>query len=140
MCASRFVRSSREVGRNAGGEAAQNRARRFSVKRACRKIAAFGFPPSAGVAPLSIERDTTAHGQPATPAHNSAPRVAAPSGSPDGEGDIRAAYASLRLFSRQVGLNWDATRTTEAGARIVPRVGGKFRDTTTDDDRTRGGA
>ena len=51
MCASRFQRTSREVGDDAGGEAAQNRARCFSTKQACRKTAALGFPPPAGVAP-----------------------------------------------------------------------------------------
>ena len=40
---------------------AQNRARHFPAKQACRKTAALGFPPSAGVAPLSIERDDTTH-------------------------------------------------------------------------------
>ena len=79
ICASRFVRSSREVGGNAGGEAAQNRARRFSVKRACRKTAALGFPPPAGVAPLSDERDDAAHDLPAnlrTIPHRAASAVA----------------------------------------------------------------
>ena len=54
MCASRFQRTSREVGGDAGGEAAQNRARRFSTKQACRKTAALGFPPPAGVAPYPL--------------------------------------------------------------------------------------
>ena len=49
------------TGRNAGGEAAQNRARQFRVKQVYSESAALGFPPPAGVAPLSIERDTTAH-------------------------------------------------------------------------------
>ena len=54
MCASRFQRTSREVGGDAGGEAAQNRAQRFSTKQACRKTAALGFPPPAGVAPYPM--------------------------------------------------------------------------------------
>ena len=41
----------REVGGDAGGEAAQKRARRFSTKQACLKTSALAFPPSAGVAP-----------------------------------------------------------------------------------------
>mgnify|MGYP003303433923 CR=1 FL=1 len=49
------------TGRNAGGEAAQNRARQFRVKQVYSESAALGFPPPAGVAPLSIERDKTAH-------------------------------------------------------------------------------
>ena len=50
------------TGRNVGGEAAQNRARQFRVKQVYSESAALGFPPLAGVAPLSIERDKTAHG------------------------------------------------------------------------------
>ena len=56
MCASRFKRIPREVGGDAGGEAAQNRARRFSTKQACRKTAALGFPPPAGVAPYPLNQ------------------------------------------------------------------------------------
>ena len=43
-------------GGDAGGEAAQNRARRFSTKQACRKTAALGFPPPAGVAPYPLNQ------------------------------------------------------------------------------------
>ena len=63
----------------------------FPTKQACRKTAALGFPPPAGVSPLSIERDDAAHDLPLLR------RTIPP----------RAAYASLRLFSRQVG----STRT-----------------------------
>ena len=49
--ASHNQRTSREVGGDAGGEAAQNRARRFGAKRVCPESAALGFPPPAGVAP-----------------------------------------------------------------------------------------
>ena len=79
ICASRFVRISREVGGNAGGEAAQNRARQFRVKQVCSESAALGFPPPAGVAPLSNERDDAAHDLPAnlrTIPHRAASAVA----------------------------------------------------------------
>ena len=50
----RFQRIPREVGGDAGGEAAQNRPRRFGAKRVCPESAALGFPPCGGRRPLSI--------------------------------------------------------------------------------------
>ena len=86
-------------GGDAGGEAAQNRARRFGAKRVCPESAAFGFPPPAGVAP-----------DPAKSGHCRAQPTAKPAWSAP-----RAAYASLRLFSRRLGLNEDAAGTLRAG-------------------------
>ena len=105
----------------AGSAYAQNRARRFSVKRACRKTAprvaapsgdryavggyALGFPPPAGVAPLSNERDDAAHDLPAKC-----------------RGVRRARPSAILAYRRE----------------SFPASGG--RDTATDDDRARGGA
>ena len=41
----------REIGGDAGGEAAQKRARRFRLSKLAEKTAALAFPPPAGVAP-----------------------------------------------------------------------------------------
>ena len=98
-------------GGDAVGEAAQNRARRFGAKRVCPESAAFGFPPLAGVAPDPMRRGQFRAQPTACPAW-SAPR---------------AAYAyRLRLFSPD-------------GENRSPRWG-RLRDTTTDDNGTRGGA
>ena len=43
-------------GGDAGGDAAQNRARRFGAKRVCPESAALGFPPPAGVAPYPLDQ------------------------------------------------------------------------------------
>ena len=51
--------------------------------------------------------------------------------------------ARANLASAILAPSWifeDATRTPRLGARIFLRVGGDFGDTTTHDDRTRGGA
>ncbi len=42
-------------GGDAGGDAAQNRARQFRVKQVCSEVAALGFPPYGGRRPLSNE-------------------------------------------------------------------------------------
>ena len=83
-------------GGDAGGDAAQNRARRFGAKRVCPESAALGFPPSAGVAPLSNEVGTI----PRTTHRNTGGSCAS---------------RGLRLFSRQRGLNEDAAGTIRAG-------------------------
>ena len=101
----------REVGGGAVGEAAQKRTRRFGAKRVCPESAAFAFPPLAGVAPHPLMLGQFRAQPTACPAW-SAPR---------------AAYAyRLRLFSPD-------------GENRSPRWG-RLRDTTTDDNRTRGGA
>ena len=83
----------------------------FPTKRACRESAALGFPPPAGVAPDPMRRGQFRAQPTACPAW-SAPR---------------AAYAyRLRLFSPD-------------GENRSPRWG-RLRDTTTDDNRTRGDA
>ena len=83
-------------GGDAGGDAAQNRARRFGAKRVCPESAALGFPPSAGVAPLSNEVGTI----PRTTHRNTGGSCAS---------------RGLRLFSRQLGLYEDAAGTICAG-------------------------
>ena len=79
--------------------AAQNRARRFSTKQACRKTAALGFPPPAGVAPYPLR-----------------------------EGQHRARPTARAAFGYSRG-DWDSTRTLRGhfalAARIVrPSIGG----------------
>ena len=77
--------------------AAQNRARRFSCPTMlAEKTAALGFPPPAGVAPLSNEVGTI----PRTTHRNTGGSCAS---------------RGLRLFSRQRGLNEDAAGTIRAG-------------------------
>ena len=91
--------SPRMTGATRSACAAQNRARRFGAKRVCPESAALDFPPPAGVAPYPMRE-----GQ-----HRARPTGESARVSP------RAAYASLRLFSRQLGLNGDAAGTLCAG-------------------------
>ena len=105
--ASRLVRTTPRDGGDAGGDAAQNRARRFSCPtRLAEKTAALGFPPPAGVAPLSNEVGTT----PRTIHRNTGGSCAS---------------RGLRLFSRRLGLNEDAAGTLRAGRENrSPVIGG----------------
>ena len=99
-------------GGDAVGEAAQNRTRRFGAKRVCPESAALGFPPPAGVAPLSIERDNTAHDQPRA---RRVLRLARPS---------PPASAILAPTATQRGRCEDASRRARES---FPAKGDKFR-------------
>ena len=97
MCASRFQRTSREVGGDAGGEAAQNRARRFGAKRVCPESAALGFPPCGGRRPLHWDI---------------APRC----GARRGASPAKVVVVSVRLGQHRA-------RPTGEPARVSPRAG-----------------
>ena len=117
----RFQRIPREVGGDAGGEAAQNRARRFGAKRVCPESAALGFPRGA-LRPLRFARaldlrsarlpsesprcgSSTAHFGGRRPLSNEVGATSRTTNRPRG----------LRLFSRRLGLNEDAAGTLRAG-------------------------